>query len=213
MEAQLAQGFDTISSPGDPRIERTRARLTEAVLSLAAERDITTASVSELTRRAGVNRSTFYAHAETPVELLTRVLSRELDDVRRQTMLQLEDDGLLRRDLTRSTLREILNHVLRHEDVYGSVNRASSTFALRVVLAEHVERSVLIVVREGFVLPPLVNPEAAMLYAAFIAHGVTGAVEAWLRLPHPRDERMFFACVEATYPSWYAPDRAHQITI
>src|SRR3546814_11082417 len=66
----------------DPRVERTRARLAEAVLALAAERDITTASVSELTRRAGVNRSTFYAHADTPVELLTRVLAAELDDVR-----------------------------------------------------------------------------------------------------------------------------------
>src|SRR3546814_16021520 len=70
----------------DPRVERTRARLAEAVLALAAERDITTASVSELTRRAGVNRSTFYAHADTPVELLTRVLAAELDDVRRHPM-------------------------------------------------------------------------------------------------------------------------------
>src|SRR3546814_7891440 len=97
--------------------------------SLAAERDITTASVSELTRRAGVNRSTFYAHADTPVELLTRVLAAELDDVRRHTMEQLDRDGLLLRDLTRSTMREIVAHVVRHEAVYGSLNRISSVFA------------------------------------------------------------------------------------
>src|SRR3546814_4869908 len=83
--------------------------------SLAAERDITTASVSELTRRAGVNRSTFYAHADTPVELLTRVLAAELDDVRRHTMEQLDRDGLLLRDLTRSTMREIVAHVVRQD--------------------------------------------------------------------------------------------------
>jgi AcrR family transcriptional regulator len=192
----------------DARIERTRGRLAEAVLALAAERDITTASVSELTRRAGVNRSTFYAHAQTPVELLTRVLAAELDEVRRRTMTQLERQGLLMRDLTRSTLHEIVDHVVRHEAVYGGSGRASSTFALRVVLAEHVEQSVLIVLAEGFAVPPIPGPDAARLAAAFIAHGAAGAVEAWLRLPAPRDEAMLLAAVEAMYPPWYAPDPA-----
>src|SRR3546814_1690570 len=108
--------------------------------SLAAERDITTASVSELTRRAGVNRSTFYAHADTPVELLTRVLVAELDDVRRHTMEQLDRDGPLLRDLTRSTMREIVANVVRHEAVYGRLYRLSLVFALRIVLAEHTEQ-------------------------------------------------------------------------
>ncbi|MDP5306282.1 TetR/AcrR family transcriptional regulator [Paracoccus spongiarum] len=192
----------------DARIARTRARLAEAVLSLAAERDITSASVSELTRRAGINRSTFYEHAQTPVELLTRVLSCELDGVRRRGMDQLERDGLLLRDLTRSTLHEIFEHVLKHEAVYGGAGRASSKYALRVVLAEHIEQSILTMLREGFVTPPVPGPEAAPLYAAYLAHGATGAVEAWLRLPPPRDEGMLLAAIEAMYPSWLAPDIA-----
>ncbi|MAF88606.1 MAG: TetR family transcriptional regulator [Pseudomonas sp.] len=194
----------------DVRIERTRARLAEAVLGLAAERDITTASVSELTRRAGVNRSTFYAHAQTPVELLTRVLSAELDEVRRRGMAQLERDGLLLRDLTRSTLLEIVEHVLRHEAVYAGAGRASSKFALRVVLAEHIEQSMLTILREGYVSPPMPGAEAAALYAAYLAHGATGAVEAWLSLPAPRDERMLLAIIEAMYPPWLAPELSLQ---
>ncbi|SEQ77224.1 transcriptional regulator, TetR family [Faunimonas pinastri] len=190
----------------DARVERTRARLAQAVLSLAAERDITTASVAELARRAGVNRSTFYAHAQTPVELLTRVLSSELDEVRRHTMEQLDFDGRLLRSLTRSTLCEIVDHIIKHEAVYGGTSHASSMFALRIVLAEHVEQSVLIVLREGFLVAPEPGPEAAALYAAFLAHGVAGAVEAWLHLPAPRDERVLLTAIEAMYPSWYAPD-------
>src|SRR3546814_479846 len=135
------------------------------------------------------NRSTFYAHADTPVELLTRVLAAELDDVRRHTMEQLDRDGLLLRDLTRSTMREIVAHVVRHEAVYGSLNRISSVFALRIVLAEHIEQSVRIILREGFVVPPDTGPEAAQLYAAFIAPGPVGPVEAWLHLPAPRPAR------------------------
>ncbi|EQB11151.1 TetR/AcrR family transcriptional regulator [Sphingobium lactosutens] len=202
------KGFGDGAEAEDARIERTRARLAAAVLSLAAERDITSVSVSELTRRAGINRSTFYEHARTPVELLTRVLSCELDMVRRRGMDQLERDGLLLRDLTRSTLHAILAHVLRHEDVYGGVGRASARFALRVVLAEHIEQSMLTIFREGFVNPPMPGPEAAALYAAQLAHGAAGAVEAWLHLPGPRDERMLLAAIEAMYPSWFAPDRA-----
>lgn len=210
MRSQTAdrKGFGDGAEAEDARIGRTRARLAEAVLSLAAERDITSASVSELTRRAGINRSTFYEHAQTPVDLLTRVLSCELDEVRRRGMDQLERDGLLLRDLTRSTLHEIFAHVLKHEAVYGGVGRASSKYALRVVLAEHIEQSILTMLREGFVNPPMPGPQAAALYAAYLAHGATGAVEAWLRLPPPREERMLLAVIEAMYPSWLAPDLA-----
>src|SRR3546814_3854784 len=74
-------------------------------------------------------------------------------------MEQLDRDGLLLRDLTRSTMREIVAHVVRHEAVYGSLNRISSVFALRIVLAEHIEQSVRIILREGFVVPPDTGPE------------------------------------------------------
>lgn len=192
----------------DVRAERTYACLAGAVLSLAAERDITNASVTELTRRAGVNRSTFYAHAQTPVELLTRVLSAELDEVRRHGMHQLERDGLLLRDLTRSTLLEIFEHVLRHEAVYSGLSRASSKFALRVVLAEHIEQSMLTIFRGGFVLPPIPGSDQASIFSAYLAHGATGAVEAWLQLPSPRDQRMLLSAIEAMYPAWLAPSLA-----
>jgi len=193
------------TAPDDARYERTRMRLSAAVLALASEQDITTASVAELTRRAHINRSTFYAHAPTPVQLLTRVLSRDLDQVRQHTALLLDRDGLLFRDVTRTTLDEIIDHVLRHEAVYGSAHGASAMYALRVVLAEHVEQSVLSVFSEGFVLPPLPGAASAALQAAFIAHGVAGAVEAWLRMPSPRERELLLAAVETMYPAWYAP--------
>jgi len=192
------------NSAEDARFERTRARLAEAVLTLASEQDITTASVAELARRAGINRTTFYSHAESPVQLLTRVLSQDLDDVRSRTVKQMDRDGLLLRDVTRTTLQEIINHVLRHEGVYGSNNLTSSMYSLRVVLAEHVEASVLQVFQAGFVTPPQSDPQSAALHAAFIAHGVAGAVEAWLRFPLPRSSELLLEAVEAVYPSWYA---------
>ena len=189
----------------DVRFARTEARLAAAVLELAAERDITSASVSELARRAGINRTTFYAHAQTPVDLLARVLAADLDRVREETTAQLDRDGLLLRSLTRATMQQILGHVLRHESVYNGASRASSRYALRVVLADHVEQSILMVYREGFLMPPPPEAEMAEFSAAFIAHGVAASVETWLRHPAPRSETPLLAAIEAMYPAWYAP--------
>ncbi len=192
----------------DARILRTRARLADAVLALAAERDIAHVSVAELARRAGINRGTFYDHAQSPVELLTSVLSQDLDEVRRIGMDQLRRDGQLLRHLTRSTLRGILQHVLRHEAIYAGPSGSSSTYALRVVLAEHIEQSMLSILGQGFVQVPIPDADAARLMAAYLGHGAAGAVEAWLHLPSPRDEAKLLSAIEAIHPQWLAPDLA-----
>ncbi len=194
--------------PCDARVERTRGRLAAAVLELAAEHDITSASVAELTRRAGVNRGTFYDHAQSPAELLTRVLTLELDEVRRTGMDELRRDGLLLRHLTRSTLQEIFQHVLKHERIYAGPSRSTSIYALRVVLAEHIEQTMLPILSEGFVSLPTSDPHIQPLYAAYMAHGAAGAMEAWLRLPAPRDETVLLGAIEAMYPLWLAPELA-----
>lgn len=196
----------SVSLHEDARITNTRRRLVEAVLQLASEKSITNTSVLEITQRAGINRSTFYAHADSPMQLLTRALSAELDEVYRAAMEEIERDGLLYRDLTRHAMNQIADHVIRHEAVYAGSAHGSSLFALRVVLAEHVERSVLNIFREGFSGAPVCTPEAAMLYAGFLSHGIAGAFEAWLRLPAPRNRELLLSAVEAMYPSWYAPE-------
>lgn len=47
---------------GDPRTARTRGRLREALLAACEEQPLDRVSVSEIVRRAGVGRATFYLH-------------------------------------------------------------------------------------------------------------------------------------------------------
>lgn len=187
----------------DARTLRTRARLAEAVLSLAIERDVTTASVAELTRRAGINRSTFYEHAESPVQLLTRILSADLDTVRSKNVALLDADHRALNTIRRTGVREVVEHALRYEAIYGG-GHASSAFALRVVLAEHLEHSALILIQKGVLKPPIRDEVAAPIFAAFHGHGLAAAIEAWLRLPAPRDIELILDAVEGAYPAWLA---------
>src|SRR3546814_15960962 len=96
-----------------------------------------------------------------------RVLAAELDDVRRHTMEQLDRDGLLLRDLTRLTMREIVAPVVRHAAVYGSLNRIASVFALRIVLDEPIAPSVRLLLPAGFVFPADPGPAAERLHSTF----------------------------------------------
>ncbi|MGW0556991.1 TetR/AcrR family transcriptional regulator [Streptomyces sp. NPDC002926] len=50
------------AATGDPRAERTRARLRAALLDECAERPLEEVSVAALVRRAGLGRATFYLH-------------------------------------------------------------------------------------------------------------------------------------------------------
>ena len=196
--ANLATGEDV-------RVDRTRSRLAAAVLELASEKTMVATTVLELTKRAGINRSTFYAHADSPMQLLTDVLCAELNALHLSAMNNIQTDGVLHRDITRHALNQIIDHVIHHEAIYAGPAHSSSRFALRVVLADHVERSVLAIFHQGFTSTPLGSEEAKTLYAGFLAHGIAGAVEAWLHLPAPRDRQLLLAAVEAMYPAWYAP--------
>jgi AcrR family transcriptional regulator len=193
------EGLDSVN---DVRHERTRKRLAGAVLSLASRRDISSASVSELSRRAGIYRTTFYAHADTVVERLTKVLSNELDEVRRKYMIEQERTGQFLLDHARRSLSDVVDHVVKHEAVYG---RTSLTPVLRAVLAEHFQGSLSLAIRKGFVGRPSARPEDTAICSAFIAHGIAGGIEAWLHFPATRDREALHTAIESMYPTWYFP--------
>ncbi|MFJ2708051.1 TetR/AcrR family transcriptional regulator [Streptomyces sp. NPDC087428] len=52
----------TTAGSGDPRTARTRGRLRAALLAACEEQPLDRVSVSEVVRRAGVGRATFYLH-------------------------------------------------------------------------------------------------------------------------------------------------------
>lgn len=67
----------------DPRIKRTRKLLEEAFHSLMAERPCDEISVGDITRRANVNRATFYAHFPDLHHFATEMLRNGLENAMR----------------------------------------------------------------------------------------------------------------------------------
>lgn len=63
---------------GDRRVARTKTALTGALFELLAEKEFSKISVTELARRADVDRKTFYLHYQTVEDILVEFYEEEL---------------------------------------------------------------------------------------------------------------------------------------
>lgn len=63
----------------DPRVLRTRQILQQAFNELMAEKDFHSITVQDITKRARVNRATFYAHFEDKYALLNHTVRESLE--------------------------------------------------------------------------------------------------------------------------------------
>ncbi|WP_028561092.1 TetR/AcrR family transcriptional regulator [Paenibacillus pinihumi] len=64
--------------PADRRVRRTQQMITEAFLSLCKEKEYKDIIIRDITERANVNRSTFYAHYVDKEELLQKIVDEKL---------------------------------------------------------------------------------------------------------------------------------------
>lgn len=184
----------------DARAERSRARLAAAVLRLAAERDAATLSVAEVARTAEVHRSTFYEHADSPTGLLRDVLRAELDVLRDRHFSEIAPGGA--GEAIAATTLDVLEHVEAHADVYSRGLGSDADAVLHTMLSSHFRESVDLLVASGAVTVPASLREGDLL-ARYLADGTVGAVDAWLRLPVPRDRQAFLDAYADLVPAWW----------
>lgn len=172
----------------DRRIQRTRQLLRESLLALVKEKGFETLSVQEITDRANVGRTTFYAHFNDKEELLLRGFD-ELRALlkRRQREARARQGGQSERLFGFS--RELFEHVNDHRDVFQAMvgKRSGATVQHRI------QSLVIELVREDvkLVLPPSrAKATQREPLVRFIAGALFGLLVWWLdEKPHlsPKD--------------------------
>lgn len=98
----------------DPRYVRVRGQLNDAARQLALAKPADTITVAELARGAGISRTTFYQHGESPAQfiadLVVDILQPYLDELT-QAISQPSEDYLLHwRDIYVRMLTELRGH-------------------------------------------------------------------------------------------------------
>lgn len=186
----------------DPRKQRSRDRLYAAALTLAVDQPISSLTVTQLADAAGVHRSTFYEHADSPQGLVEAALTAELDVLRSELMKDRADAASAVATVTEG----VLLHILRHVDIYRR-ELADGGGALHAMLGRHFRGTTETLLELGRVRIPVdvdgVSATTVQAAAArFLADGTVGIIDGWLRHPSPRVED-FLRVYLALLPAWW----------
>jgi AcrR family transcriptional regulator len=184
----------------DARILNTAAALKTAILTLASQTPISRITVSDVTREAGINRATFYAHYSSPSELLANALTAELDEVRRADAELRADGELEPQQVTRRAVAETAEHIDRHLAIYRLALGDVTDGTMQHVLSSHLTVSSLQHLRES--VAPEDIPGTAELVAAFVAGGLVGAIAVAV-LSDRWDKDNVADVLMAMLPSWW----------
>ncbi len=156
----------------DPRWQRSRARLHDAVLELARDRPVDRITGSALATAAGVHRSTIYEHGCDTSDILRGALRAELDEIRQRLIEPATADTILR--ATAESADEVFAHVDRHGAIYArELDRGSA--GLSTMLAEHFAHSVRLLIAHGAVTPPAVPDDDREAVAETVAASIVAA--------------------------------------
>lgn len=184
-----------------PAPRRSHVRLHSAILDLARTRPTTELTATEIARRAGVHRSTFYEHTDTAEALLVDALRGELDDIRAR---HLTDAAIDVEEAMDDTTRAVLAHIVRHEAIYrrGLSEGERVDGGVRALLATHFRDSLRMLEDAGRLLPPFAATGSDGTFgveatARFVAGGAVGLLEAWLAEPAPREPDLYLEAFRA----------------
>lgn len=109
--------------PATARGEATRQRILQAAEQEFGRESFFRASISEITRRAGIAQGTFYIYFKTKEDVL-RELVRHMGRELRRTLTAAIDPGISRLEAERQGLAAFMRFVAEHENLYRVVQQA-----------------------------------------------------------------------------------------
>ncbi|MET3426895.1 AcrR family transcriptional regulator [Actinoplanes tereljensis] len=189
-----------MSGDVDVRIRRTRERLSQAVLRLAADHPVEDIAVADVVRLARINRTTFYKHAASPADVLAEVLYADLDRIRMAWIA-----GAPAREIWERSAAELADHLQRFDALYTTGLVGQRSAVLNRLLVEHFVGSARALLdRDPHLLPDGAGSAEwrTKVFSRFIAHGEVGVVEAWLTEPAPRDRTLFISASASFMSTW-----------
>lgn len=184
----------------EPRAVRSRELLLGAVREALEHGPIDSLSVSELCRRAGVNRATFYGHwpdaRAAAIDALTEVVEAiaTIDDA---AIAAMQDPAALAR-LYETTLAGQLARTAQDRALYRQlVDNPLFEQALRTMLEQRAALAVAAMVATGV----RIRGEAGTA-AAYLAGGVASATLRWIRSDRT-DVDVFTRSMTEQLPAWW----------
>ncbi|XID93177.1 TetR/AcrR family transcriptional regulator [Paenibacillaceae bacterium WGS1546] len=166
--------------PRDRRILRTQQQIADAFLALCSEKEYESIIIKDITERANVNRSTFYAHYEDKDHLLRKMTGdklRELASLSRESIAYDEPSF----DAPDPYFVALFEHLTANRTFYGvmlgKVRPSLFSDPMREVVRESFFARVSAIDKDQKLLVPL------DLLLDYISYSVHGIIRKWLVQP------------------------------
>ncbi|WP_232835582.1 TetR/AcrR family transcriptional regulator [Actinocorallia populi] len=170
--------------PPDRRVHRSRTALETALLELIGEHDLARISVLDITRRAGVNRSTFYEHYGSVDDLAASACAAMFDELIAVAPVLGGHHGPGGRELAADALTAVFSHVAEHARLYGALLGAGGSAYMINHMHERLTASIRTNLdraddRRARPADPAGSPHGSS--AALLAGILLGGILDWLR--------------------------------
>jgi len=187
----------------EPRALRTRASVLDAVRAAIGTGDLAALTVSELCRRAGIHRVTFYKHWTELDDAVAEALAQVVDDLAAVSPDALEQAGdvhelaaLYWRALL-AELRELRERQAVYREILASPGAHFLREALQRVLQERAHLAFDAMARAGLEVPGA----GRALAAAYVGGGAAAALVGFVLGDDEIEDAA--AAIVASWPPWW----------
>lgn len=173
---------DTAAKP-DRRIAKSKKALKQALLTLLAEKDFQSVSITEIVRLADCNRGTFYAHYEHKEALLADVIGEVTTGLIEAYRAPYRDKASFHPDELPYTSVAIFDHIYRNAKLYETLLNGNVLPNFR----DQMFRALKSVSMEDLYTAPdesssKINAELQIIYQT---HALLGLTDHWIREGFP----------------------------
>ena len=188
----------------DPRFQRIRSKLIDAILTLAAEKPAEQISVSELTEAAGVSRTTFYKHSNSPPSFLADYLVSALAPRMEPIAHLLDQPGPGYLMQWREIHLALLEHVAANHRVYTHVLPEGGHSVVLAIITSYFDALFEEFVRDfaRHVEGPAPSEVWIQMAASQQVHNTIAMVQSWLKTGMADDPDEVVAAYFSLLPPW-----------
>lgn len=158
----------------DPRVIRTRQLIQDAFNSLNKEKNFKDITIRDITERATINRTTFYAHFDDKYALMEYSVSDTLITILCQ-QLQCQDE------LTEETMRNLIIAVCDYHEHLSSCKRTAQSILplIEIKVKEKLEEIVSNWLVKRVIVSETKTEEDVQLAAVMVSHSIYSATYLW----------------------------------
>lgn len=170
---------------GDKRATESKQQLRKALFQLLREKEWEKISVQDLTKVAGIHRTTFYQHYEDKFDLAQQVMDEMFDVMKCAIFAPVQEDDLKKEHGAYVYIFRFYQHLQEHEEEYQILLKRGRELNIHETVSAFFEESFSLGLEEIAGSKPDPHLVPIDMQKQFVISAYVGTAEWWLRTGRP----------------------------